>query len=368
MIKNILKNLSNIPGWRTDRKIIVLESDDWGSVRMPSIKAYENLKKANIDIGTGAGARYNKYDSLASAEDLSAIYDVLQSVKDQNGKSAKFTALSLSANPDFHKIRGNNFQNYYYEPFVETLNRYDKLNAFRLWQEGKEQNIFIPEFHGREHLNVSAWMRALQNNDKETLIAFDNEFWAFNRKNGIGYQAAFDLEFSKDLKEQEKIIIDGLNLFENLFARRASFFVPPNGPINSQLEKVAAEKGIKFMSTPKFQTEVFGDGKTKKHFRYIGKKNRHNQVYITRNAFFEPSGAKNNQVDSCMRDVELALKFKKPAVISSHRVNYIGGLVEQNRTSSLRELKKLLIQITTKWPEVEFMSSSELGDTIKNAK
>jgi hypothetical protein len=32
--QNLSRNLSNLPGWRTNRHIIVMESDDWGSIRM----------------------------------------------------------------------------------------------------------------------------------------------------------------------------------------------------------------------------------------------------------------------------------------------------------------------------------------------
>jgi hypothetical protein len=141
MVKKLINNLYNLLGWRTNRKIIVFKSDDWGSIRMPSIKAYENLKKANIDIVTGAGARYNKYDTLASSQDLDALFEVLGSVKDRNGNSGKFTALSLCANPDFEKIKRNNFQAYYYEPFTKTLDRYNIPNAFEKWKEGIEHNI-----------------------------------------------------------------------------------------------------------------------------------------------------------------------------------------------------------------------------------
>lgn len=34
MLKNFIKNLSHLPGWRTNRKIIVIDSDYWGSLRM----------------------------------------------------------------------------------------------------------------------------------------------------------------------------------------------------------------------------------------------------------------------------------------------------------------------------------------------
>jgi hypothetical protein len=369
MIRNAVKKLSNIPGWRTKRKIIVIESDDWGSIMMPSKKAYESLKRAGLNVGKGGESRYNQYDTLASSTDLDALFEVLNSVKDKNKHSAKFTALSLVANPDFQKIVDNNFEEYYYEYFTETLSRYNQSNVLQTWKEGINANIFYPEFHGREHLNVQLWLRALQQKDKHTRIAFDHGMWGFNRGASLkGYQAAFDLEFLSDVHEQHNIIEDGLNIFKKLHGYQARFFVPPNGPINNQLEETAADKGVKFMSSPKIQAEVWGEGRIKKHFRYLGKKNKHQQIYITRNAFFEPTGSNKDEIDYCINDISLAFKFKKPAVISSHRVNYIGVLDENNRTNSLHQLKILLSNIVQNWPDVEFMTSTELGDIISQSK
>jgi hypothetical protein len=65
-------------------------------------------------------------------------------------------------------------------------------------------------------------------------------------------------------------------------------------------------------------------------------------------------------------EIELAFKYKKPAVISSHRVNYIGSLVQENREHSNKKLKSLLDKIINTWPDVEFISSSNLGQIIKN--
>mgnify|MGYP000999890125 CR=1 FL=1 len=39
----LLEQIINIPGWRTNRKIVVIESDDWGSVRMRSREVYDRL-------------------------------------------------------------------------------------------------------------------------------------------------------------------------------------------------------------------------------------------------------------------------------------------------------------------------------------
>lgn len=144
--------------------------------------------------------------------------------------------------------------------------------------------------------------------------------------------------------------------------------MPPNGPFNNELEEVAALGGIKYMSASKIQSEPQGQGLQKKRIHWLGQKNLNGQYYITRNCFFEPSAEGKDWVGSCMNDIENAFKWRKPAVISSHRVNYIGGLMEKNRTNGLQQLKNLLNRIQEKWTHVEFMTSSQLGDLISRNK
>jgi hypothetical protein len=370
MIKNLIKNLSNIPGWRTDKKILVIESDDWGSIRMPSNLARETLLIKNISMGDQERQRYTKYDTLANEMDFEALYETLIQIKDINGRHPVFTAVSVVANPDFDKIKQSNFEKYFYEPFTTTLERYGHKNTFNMWQEGVKQNLFVPQFHGREHLNVSVWMRKLQTNDFSTHQAFEQQCWGYANENeyNIDYQAAFDVEVNSDILYQESVIKEGLKLFEKLHGYKANFFVVPNGPINNKLEVIAAQKGIKYMSASKIQHEPQGLGKVKKRIHWLGQKNRIGQLYITRNCFFEPSNVRKDWVISCMNDIENAFLWSKPAIISSHRVNYIGGLIEKNRTKSLEQLTGLLTKVQKKWPNVEFMTSSELGNLITKNK
>jgi len=56
--------------------------------------------------------------------------------------------------------------------------------------------------------------------------------------------------------------------------------------------------------------------------------------------------------------------MKKPALISSHRLNYIGYIDENNRKKNLRQLKTLLSEVIKRWPDVEFLTSDQLGETI----
>jgi hypothetical protein len=366
MINNAIKHLSNLPGWRTRRKIVVFESDDWGSIRMPSRTAAERLRQRGVNLGQGESARYNQYDTLASAEDLTALFETLRLFRDGTGRFPVFTAVSLVANPAFEQIKKEGYAHYHHEPFTHTLERYGQGSAWPLWQAGREQRLFWPELHGREHLNVAAWLRALRAGDPATREAFAAGCWSFVNQHptGLSYQAAFDLGTDQDLAIQRQAIAESIVLFQQLHGYAPRFLVPPNGPLHRSLEAVAAQGGIEYLATAKIRREPLGEGKTRLHLHYLGQRNRHGQRYLTRNASFEPSAPGKDWVQSCLQEVAVAFRWRKPAVVSTHRVNYIGGLDAANRARGLRQLRQLLQEIIHHWPEVEFMTSPELGDLI----
>ncbi|MGB8492379.1 MAG: hypothetical protein WCE64_15090 [Bacteroidales bacterium] len=369
--KKLLKNLSNIPGWTTDHHLIVFESDDWGNIRMPSNKVYENLADLGIDLLSDEGSRFNKYDSLATAEDLCLLYEVLSSYKDSSGRSLVLTPVCNVANPDFDKIFKADFTEYYYEPFTETLGKYPGCeNSFKLWKEGIEKRLFVPQFHGREHLNVKVWMRALRKRNKNSLLSFNNRMWGISTVQDpdirVEFQAAFDFVDKDDINYQKEVISTGLDLFEDLFGYRATYFVPPNGPFSCKLEQTCLNHGIRYLSVSKIQDEPLGDGKMKKRLHWIGQKTGSGLTCITRNCFFEPGESGQDWIDSCLYDISTAFKWKKPAVISSHRVNYIGSLNAENRNENLKKLQLLFKSIIRTWPDTEFITTAELGKMISN--
>ncbi len=373
MIKRIKQNLSNIPGWRTNRKIVIFESDDWGSIRTKSAESLEILRKNKLKVDK---CHYMQNDSLASETDLHKLFEILLKFKDQKGNHPVVTANCLMANPDFEKIKDSNFQKYQYESFKETLSRYpDHKNSFNLWKKGMEHKIFHPQFHGREHLNIERWMVDLQNNNEETLLGFHNGMFGISGhitkvKRG-SYLAAFDGNSSKIVDDQIAIVKEGLTLFKQEFGYHSKSMIAPNYVWNDQIEKVASDLGVKYIQGTNTQriSKNYGE-KTNVKRHYLGQKNKFNQQYLIRNCFFEPSENRNkNWVDSCLKDMEISFRWKKPAIISTHRVNFIGFINPKNRDLNLPLLEQILTEILKKWPDVEFMTSDQLGDLIaKNGK
>lgn len=365
-------NVSNIPGWRTNRHIVVIESDDWGSIRMSSLENFDRMLKAGMSEDRN---HYNTNDALESNTDLEELYNVLLQFKDSTGRHPVMTGVNVVANPVFDKIKETGYTEYIYEPYTETCKRYnDHDRVYDLWKKGIEERLFVPIFHGREHLNVQRWLRALRDGNKSTLLAFDCGVTGIY--NGINnepipvFQAAFDIDTIDDLLYQKEVIKTGLDMFEQLYGYRSKYFVPTNGPFNNTLEEDLFNAGIKYINTGKKQREPLGNGQYRVNTRFIGDKNQYNQIYITRNCFFEPSSSgyewplNTDWIGNCMKEIEIAFRWNKPAVISSHRVNYIGYLHPENRERSLKQLSELLSRMLKKWPDIEFMTSSELGDLI----
>ena len=368
----IRKNLSNIPGWSTKRKIVVIESDDWGSVRIKDKDAYKALKNKGLNVDS---KRYNQVDTLESNDDLELLFDVLNSVKDKNGKSAKFTPMCLLGNSDFDKINDSDFRVYHFQPLADTIKEYPQSNRLlELWKEGAKSNLFEPHLHGREHLNVRRYLDILQQHEgKEGLrFALDYHSVGPSAYKGISYPnylGALHPIAKDEIEELEKHLLEAGQLFEAYLGYKPKVFVAPNAEEPQQLEKTLKEIGVQYLTRAKRRIYPKGDGVFGKEWNFIGKINQHNQLILNRNAFFEPCQPDENKtLESCMEEIRVAFKWGKPAVISSHRVNYMGSIDPSNRDKGLGELKKLLRKALQKWPDVEFMTSAELGDLIRSEK
>jgi hypothetical protein len=66
--------------------------------------------------------------------------------------------------------------------------------------------------------------------------------------------------------------------------------------------------------------------------------------------------------------MKIAFGWNKPAIINTHRVNYIGSLYPSNRKNGLNQLRTLLQKIKKNWPKVEFLATHELGELILQEK
>jgi hypothetical protein len=366
-LKEILKkHLINFRGKKLNSKYLVLESDDWGSIRIPNIKTRNSFLEQGLINNNDP---FSLYDTLETATDLDKLFDVLSQFKDLNNNSPIVTANTVVANPDFQKIKESNYKHYFFEPFTKTYSdNKGSENAFKLFNKGINERYFFPQFHCREHLNLPMWMQILQSNNTAFIKAFQYNCFSIDFKDTSNKRgnlmASYDYNSEADLEIIKQSIHEGLSLFESIFGFKSKSSIAPCYVWDKKIEQILQENEVKFLQGSRFQNSpIKGGSSFKKIFHFNGQKNEFGQYYFQRNGLFEPSLNHNvDWVDKCMESIAIAFRWNKPAIIGTHRINFCGGLEETNRDRNLILLQKLLKQIIKKWPEVQFLNSAALHE------
>jgi hypothetical protein len=360
----ISRNLINAKGWRTKRKIVVIESDDWGSIRIPHKKTLNALASRGFTVEKCA---YVMNDSLESNEDLECLFNFIK----QRKKTPIITANFLTANPDFEKIKESNFEKYFPESLEQTLNRYpnhDKVE--KLYLQGSRKKYFVPQLHGREHLNISQWMSDLKSGNKETQEAFARGVFGISahivKVKRNSYQAAFGIQKVDYEVDFKQVLTEAVMDFERLFGFKSKTFIAPNYTWGDEVEKITADLGITHLQGSRAQhIPLSSKDKPAIKRNFLGKKNQYGQKYLIRNVAFEPfMNEKKDCVSKALHEIQNAFLWNKPAIISMHRVNFIGSINQNNRERNLKLFKELLDEIDKLWPDVEFLSSKDLAEII----
>jgi hypothetical protein len=365
-------NFKNCIGWKTNRKIVVFSVDDYGNVRLNSKQARDNMDAAGMKIYS----RFDCFDTLETKQDLEQLFEVLASVKDKNNRSAVFTPFAVTCNIDFEKMESEDFQKFHFELLPNTFEKLEKQQpkaykgAWSLWQWGIEKGYLRPQFHGREHLNLHVFNDKLKKRDIELLTALKNcSYTSISDEDYPTISSTAALDFW-DVKENESLAVvieEGLQFFEEVYGYRSNYFTPPVFNIHHSLFKVLYKNGIRFMDLGLIRNEHQGFNRFKKSFNYIGKTTKEGLSIMVRNVVFEPTEDRGiDWVNFTMKQIETAFRWNKPAIISSHRVNFCGHIDPNNREIGLSALKNLLDQIVNKWPDVEFLAADELAETLQN--
>jgi len=309
-------------------------------------------------------------DALETPEELFKLYEVLQSVTDSKGRPACFTANTIVANPDFERIRESNYKNYYYEPFTKTYLRTKKTeNSFAAFQEGMAHRLFQPQLHGREHVNIELFERKLRRRDPALAANLEQQCLAGLEDEsdmpGVGFTHAFGLYRAESIEQHREILAEGLDLFEKVWGFRSRTFTPPAQRLHPSLFADAVRGGVRAIDKPLHCIRRLGDAQSAREINRSGRQRGQGHVTVVRNVVFEPGKDMGfDPVERALQQVAAAFRWRRPAIISSHRVNFCGHLEEANRKHGLEALRILLEKITARWPDVEFVSVDKLVEQM----
>jgi hypothetical protein len=338
-------------------------------VRMASKESFTSLLKKGYPVDQ---CQYNKYDCLESNDDLEQLIEVLMSVRDTHGNPAVMTINNIVGNPDFKAIRESNYESYVAEPFTDTLSKYSNRDqVMEFYKSGISNNCLSIQYHGREHVHINNWLSALRLGEIDIIDAFEHGMYSIHRENKKNctdvFLDAWSLHTDSDRIQLASSMQQGMEWFKTIWGYYPITAIAPCYTWNKYAEKLMIEYGVRGIQSARVQKEPQKDGKMKHIRHYMGQTNDLGQIYTIRNALYEPTIMPNiDSISTCLKQVQNAFFHKKPAIISTHRINYAGTLSSKNRDYNLSELKILLKELQKNWPTIEFMCSRSLCDIIRN--
>lgn len=366
----ITNHLKNISGWRTPRKLLAFAVDDYGNIRLKSKKARENLLAREVKLR----GRFDHLDALDTRSDYEMLFDILSSVKDKVGNPAIFTPYALSCNTDYEaSVSLGNYVPENLDITYTRLSAEDPINyegAFKMLKIGITERLIHPQFHGREHLNVHLFDALLKDKDRSLLVNLElNSMAGINSHPlypNVGFNQSFAFWKMEEVELHRNIIADGLNRFKEVYGYLPSTFTPPAQQLHASLYPFIIELGLTSVDKVRATNRHLGEGKYLPERNVMGIQKGENYVTIVRNCVFEPSDSDKDWVNFTFQQIKAAFFWNKPAIVSSHRVNFAGHIDPENRKKGLSALSELLKKVVKTWPDVEFVSLHNLASLIKN--
>jgi len=347
----------------TNHPVLVISSDDWGSVFLKSNSIGE------------------------SAREINNLAKILSQHKDSRGRLAILNAYINTALPDFNAIGKSGFRVYIFYPTYR-----DRPEIIQAWMDGCKIGILKLGFHGRDHFNHKAWLSYLRNNNEYFIQGF------YKRKVKYGEDGEEIIEqipeiryFAREyidvttfpstpisLIEQNRLIQQGITIFRNMFGFKPTVFVAPGYCFDKTTEKVLSNSKIFYLEVSSEQTVAVSKNERSisRHLRW-GEKLTGGITVLIRNAHYDPDlcqsgwGESNKKsvkanYKSALIEIKRAFRRGEPCILSTHAQNYIGK--QEKVALNLKGFNALLDQVVTLWPDVCFLSAEELGALISHRK
>ncbi|KXK40733.1 MAG: hypothetical protein UZ09_BCD002000221 [Bacteroidetes bacterium OLB9] len=357
-IKNYLKN---IPGKGINRKVIAFAVDDYGNIRQNDWTSLQYMERHGFEIQN----HFDRLDGLSTSDDLNALFDVLSKHRDHNAIPPVFTVFTNPQNLNFEKIVSDGYSSVEYEDFTESMNKYSQVDTADIFMNGIEAKYLYPEYHGRTHFHEGMFVSNLLKKDTQTFWCLDHQCYTGLTNHSNNHQSYLSTYSYNDKKEFESLKIhlnEGILAFERIFGRRPLHFTSPGQLTHEELHRYLFEQGVLYIDTTPIKRQFEGNNKYSLVISWLGKKNKNGPTAIVRNCIFEPMYGID--VGHTLNQIKIAFALNKPAIISTHRVNFCGRIDENNRKQGLKKLDVLISSILKKWPDVEFMPTTQMAALI----
>ena len=327
------------------RPIVMIQSDDWGRVGIPSVETIERLRNHYANIGESKWDFYG----LETEGDIVALGEMLTTVKDLDGNSPCVTANFVMANADLPRMRDERYREFRWIPITRGFPDPWKEDLVPLYRSYIDKGVLEPGLHGFTHFNASEMVACL-NEDSER-----GQRARLLAECEVPYLASFTPEYNFALisrrdgerfvgrRVQEAWVRSGVELFVEAFGKQPHTTCAPGYRADATTKSIWRAHCIESCQSVGLLPLKTSDG----------------LVQLSRNVSFEPVLSEDDVISVALREAQRAVLFGTPIVICTHSINYVTRFVGAAERS--RELlRQLLLSLLERFPDLRFASAAEV--------
>ena len=341
----------------TRARAVVLESDDWGLCGF--VPDHDTL----VAFGTvrPPESRYPPVYGGSTLEDSTAVTDlcgVLAAHRGRDGLPAllqpNYIVASLACEPLVGaeeyggRLLARIDQQYgwfrYELPRLPRL--YERRGLLPSVRAGVQSGVWYPEFHGSYHYDPQR---------RRDAVAADSAAREAACRGVLpfpGDSKAWELGPWRDSADLMQELDAALAVFTELFGRRPASVIAPDYTWDERNERMWSQRGLTIIQAKREQRRPrYAGGRPLARARkLIGRTSdrlRHRgRVYVERNCRLEPVQARGADavVADCLGQIRRAWRSGEPAVVETHRINYV-HLDQAIRREGLEALASVLTSL-----------------------
>jgi len=330
--------------WRR-LKAVVLESDDWGLCAWSADEQALRVLADTPAFRSPAGRRYAG-STLESADDVRTLTATLAEFRGGDGFPPVWQANTVVANPDYAHLRAPLFE-CNSVPLIDHPHTPSRWNRPGLWDEVRtacEAGVWWPELHGLHHIPETAWLAALRRGIADARRAHEQQCAVC-----APVEASGEYDPTEPRLDRSRRLELAVTKFEALFGRRPASFCPPDYRWDEHTLADAERLGVGIL-----QGKGEQHGARFRQLRRLFQRQRWPGDWSARldmppRIAFEPGSSETNAARVGAAAVHRAARKMwqrgQPAVISTHRANYVhlDPHVAATGRSALRDLLMRLV-------------------------
>jgi hypothetical protein len=341
-LQRVYGRLVSKQGKKTNAKIVIIESDDWGMQRAMDEEALTHVEKK---YGAANFTRWTT-DALETTEDIDLLCNLLADYAQSFQSQPVITANFITHNIDYASTDTCQFKS--------IATHHTQLKS--KYQSAITNGHLYAELHGYSHFQHNQLLHYFASANGKA--DFANRF--FFAKTTIKNQLLFLRgEFAKTNSFAKENLLQAVQVFKNVFGYSPKTLIAPNFIFDEIFFDTIKNQSIHTLQSANRCVNAKDAKLIVAPFGFT-----ENLFFSARNCRLDPHPNYNFFADQCIAAIEKCFAAHVPAVIDCHRVNFSGRFTPAYRNTSINELKKVLDHLAAKHPDTLFLNSAQLKEQL----